>query len=247
MVELICTLIGLCIIYFVGLYVLAGVIALIGAICEGIEKAWETLNSFGRAVFFGTPMLVVAYFVFYFIFYTAIPFYLENEIARIISYIVLGVLAYFSLLGIGWRYGDLKIKNVGVIPLIARIIFLLPYLPLLYVGFYVKQFFCKAFIRNSRICWNPHFITLESRNTYKVDGRTYRNFPLGDYDDKAFASYNKVYDDAMASVDTILQKYSDFIKDNYNNNNALAYDEAMASLKALQQKCNDFKKNNRTK
>lgn len=215
MVELVCTLIGLVILYFVGLYVLASVIALIGAICEGIEKAWETLNSFGRAVFFGTPMLVVAYFVFHFIFYTAIPFYLENEIVRIISYIVLGALAYFSLLGIGWRYGDLKIKNVGVIPLIARIIFLLPYLPLLYVGFYVKQIFCKAFIRNSRICWNPHFITLESKNTYKIMGNTYKFHPVNENEDDGFASYNECYDEAMACAKAIQQKYSDFIKNNY--------------------------------
>lgn len=219
MIELALTIIGCFILYFLGTYVLgyvlAAVIAIIGCICEGIEKAWENLNSFGRAVFFGTPMLVVAYFVFHFIFYTVIPFYLENEIVRIISYIVLAAAAYFSLLGIGWRYGDLKIKNVGVIPLITRIIFLLPYLPLLYVGFYAKQIFCKAFIRNSRICWNPRFITLEPRNTYKVNGHTYTYHPVNEIEDDGFASYNKIYDETITSVKTIQQEYSDFIKNNY--------------------------------
>lgn len=215
MIELALYIIGCVISMALFCYFGAAVLTAIYYICVGIKIAWENLNSFGRAVFFGTPMLVAAYFVFYFIFYTAIPFYLENEVARIISYIVLGVVAYFSLLGIGWCYGNLKIKNEGVIPLIARIIFLLPYLPLLYVGFYAKQIFCKAFISNNNICWNPHFITLKTKYTYKFMGHTYKFHPVNEIEDDEFASYNEYYDKTMSSVKAILKEHDDFIKNNY--------------------------------
>lgn len=210
MVELALYIIGCAIAYFIAIFALSSAIAVIGAILEGIQTAWKNLNSFGRAVFFGGPMLIAAYFLFSFIFYTIVPFYLANEIVRIISYIFLGIVVYLSLIEIGWCEGNFKVKNLGVIPLIARIIFLLPYMPVLYIGFYIKQIFCKAFISNSYVSWNPHFITREHKcEPIVYTKREGIKIPEFKYTTNTSAS------DAMEKANDIIKMYKNFIDVNY--------------------------------
>ena len=212
MVELALYIIGCVICYFVVICAISYGIMIIGLVCEGIIKAWEKLNSFGRAVFFGTPILIAVYFLFTFIFYTAVPFYLENEIARIISYDVFGIIGYLALIPVGWNY-DFRIfsvKNGGILPFVARLVFLLPYLPILYLGFYFKQVFCKLFMTGYNAKWNPHFITNEYYNNARSNYTDTINVHLKDNE----VQYEKctIAADAIAEANEIIKNYNNLAK-----------------------------------
>lgn len=176
LINLVLFIIGLVFLYIVGIQILAGIISLFVILYEFLKTCWEKFNSFGKIIFFGTPVLIATYFVFSFIFYTAIPYIAANEYLIDIFLIILCIGTYFSCAIIGWNGGNIHCKNYGIIPLIARIIFLLPAMPIIYPLYYLKQVFCKAFISNSCFIWNPHFITGDclyyEKSITAIDSRT---------------------------------------------------------------------------
>lgn len=188
MIAIALFVIGTIITIYMFSFVFVGACAVLYGVGVAIQAAWKKLNSLGRAVFFGIPLLVAVYFIFFFIFYILIPFFLVNEVERIFCLSVFGFIAYFGLYFIGWcesKYDTQSKcmrspKRLGVLPLIARIIFLLPYMPVLYVGFYIKQIFCKAFISDSQVCWVPHFITIKPEEHVPVKRKARRKRAMKD-------------------------------------------------------------------
>ena len=148
--------ISLIFMYIGGVYILAFIIAVIGAIGEAIAKLWEKCNSFGRIVLFGIPLFAIATTAFYFLIYSvlvpAASFYISHcNLAEYKLWIQIGAISvlYLSLIPLGWKI-DLEYgitgKQIGVICWLARMIVLLPFAPLIIIGKFLFESFATAFI-----------------------------------------------------------------------------------------------------
>lgn len=163
MVELALTIIGGIIAAVFAQLALTAVVYVFAAIGIAIETVWNKLNSFGRALIFGTPLLAASYGLFYWLFYIVIPYFAKYETARIVLFSILGLVAYLACFGIGWKRDlfskcELGIKRKGKFALIARIIAILPFSPIVYLIYYIKEVFGALFITNYKAVWIPGFI-----------------------------------------------------------------------------------------
>lgn len=154
---------------------LAGIAAIIEGLyeffaemCRKVCHLWRIFNSFARILFFGVPLTVVSYFVFYGLFYYVFPFFIHSVfpfiayeiipffVYNVVGNVILGVVAYLLLMFLGWKYGFAKKK--GVVALIARILVLLPVLPVIYFGYYFCQFFKLMFIKDAKCNFLPTIV-----------------------------------------------------------------------------------------
>lgn len=176
--SLVLGFISLIFMFIGGAYLLASIIAVIGAISEAIAKLWEKCNSFGRIVLFGIPLFAIVTTAFYFLIYFALvpaaSFYISHcNLAEYKLWIQLGVISvlYLSLIPLGWKTGTdefISDKRVGVICWLARMIVLLPFASLIIIGKFLFESFTTAFIAKHKFKMDLECFKIVP-DPYKID------------------------------------------------------------------------------
>lgn len=161
--------ISLIFMYIGGVYILAFIIAVIGAIGEAIAKLWEKCNSFGRIILFGIPLFGVTTTAFYFlIWYALVPgfsFYIIHcnlDQYRIWFQIPIIGSLYICLFFLGWTSKNRDwTKRKGIICWIARMIALSPVAPIILICKLLFESFATAFITEHKFSMNLQLFAIE--------------------------------------------------------------------------------------
>ena len=164
-ISIVCFIGGIILIY--GLFVIGYLIC--SAICEFYKK----LNIAGKIVIFGIPSVSLIIGAIYGI---VLCISSMSNTDFYIYLTIFGIITYFSLACVGWCDNSSIKKREGKIALICRIIFVMPYLPIIYLIKYVKEFFGFAFIKNYIPNWSADIFTVsgeEKRKQYEKEMRKY--------------------------------------------------------------------------
>lgn len=166
------------IISFVCVLIVSLVLTLIGFGCKSVyefmvelcKRFWNNSTTIGKLIVFGIPLSVVSGFVFYGIIYYVAPCVVSNIIPFLVDMfmslmdwimddfvgkLIVGFIIERVCIGIGW--GDFE-KRDGRVATVARAIVLLPFLPVIYPGYYLVQLFKAFCIKDSVANFNPHIV-----------------------------------------------------------------------------------------
>lgn len=143
MISIMENIVGAILLLFCIFWSLLGIIELVCKACAFLHDLWVRLNSAGRIVVFGIPMLIMSAAMAYgFIRYVMPLMYSPS------FWIISGLLYHFSTLFTGWRNIDgffPREPREGIYPKVSRVVFLVPTSPIWVPLYIIRMLFrlCK--------------------------------------------------------------------------------------------------------
>ena len=156
------------------LYLVGGIFllyALLSGVCafgEWCGHIWDNSTTAGRLIIFGVPLSVMSTGVFYVLFYHVVPVIIHSLLPWLVHTIggnvVCVLLIDLVCFLLGWttfnKYNGAEghDQRSGRVATVARFVVLLPFLPVIYIGYFSVQLFKKVCVKDAKISLNPYII-----------------------------------------------------------------------------------------
>lgn len=120
------------------------------AIVDFLKKLWKKTNLLGKLVLFIIPLIAILGLIIQFIVCSVIPTIYDCFVEyTILSTIIVCLSFYISTIITGWcNFSGVIKKRNGIYSLFSRIFVTLPVLPIVVICWFIKNIFCKLFIKN---------------------------------------------------------------------------------------------------
>ena len=120
------------------------------AIVDFFKKLWKKTNLLGKLVLFIIPLIAILGLIIQFIVCSVIPTIYDCFVEyTILSTIIVCLSFYISTIITGWcNFSGVIKKRNGIYSLFSRIFVTLPVLPIVVICWFIKNIFCKLFIKN---------------------------------------------------------------------------------------------------
>lgn len=159
--EILFSIIGSIIMWYLLMLMIGAIFTAVCTVFMVICEIWEKLNSLGRAVIFGIPLLALSTTIFYLVIWHLIPILYDN-------WIIVTIASASGFYVSTWFTGFIFDPNMKY-KIFSRAFSTAPFLPIILLLWIMANAFGKLFLKDFKmLCliklWNPNFNNEDKRS-----------------------------------------------------------------------------------